>query len=215
MRRKVRRMQKMYKEALEKSKITQKSNNNIQYDVGYDVNGKPYIEIKNDILDGVPEKEWVKKVKDVLKEKFPNGIDMEFFNISITKQSRNEYTNSKYSNKLRRNNTNLFADKMRMANNADEIVQNAYNVRNEDIKHLRKDDIVSFNRSNIDVKVGNQMYQVDVVTGITKNNNEIFYDIVNIKKKVLQNTTSVNNAQRKTGTSSINNIQQNNKSVNT
>lgn len=185
-----------------------KGNRTNQYNVGYDVNNKPFIIIEEDILQNIPQKEWISKVKEVFKNKFPNGIDMNFFNIAINAKSKNEFVNSEYTRNLKRNNKQIYSDKMRMANNVDEIVQNAYNIRNEDLRHSRNDNIGSFNRSNIDIRIGNRDYTIDVVTGITKNNKEIFYDIVNIKKKASPIRISTQGVESKNGIPSNNSIPQ-------
>lgn len=191
-----------------------KGNASQNYSVGYDINNHPFVVIEEDILDNVPEDKWIKVVKETFKNKFPNGIDMDFFNIGINAKSRNEYVNSEYTKDIKKNENEKYKDKLRMANNIDEIVQNAYNVQNENLKHKRKDSFGSFNRSNIDVKIGNNDYTIDVVTGINKNNNEILYDIVNIKKKTSPIRFSTN-VDSKNGTSSINNsIPSSNSTVN-
>ena len=194
-----------FKKAYNSAFNGRQQNENVQHSVDYDVDGKPFVIIDDDILANVPEKDWLRTVKEVFKTKFPDGIDMGIFNIPITSDGRREFTSSKYTKKLKKRNFETYSDKLRMANNADEIVQNAYGIQNEDPKHPRKDNIGSFNRGTIDVRVGRNDYEVEVVTGITNRNNEIFYDIVGIKKKTSPIRTSTANVQPKIATSSIDN----------
>lgn len=44
------------------------------YAIGKTTDNKPFVEVEQDILAGVPEADWVKTVKENLKKKFPNGI---------------------------------------------------------------------------------------------------------------------------------------------
>ncbi|MEG0178185.1 MAG: hypothetical protein RR654_01405, partial [Oscillospiraceae bacterium] len=145
-----------------------------------DADGKPFVVIDKDILQGVPKSEWVATVKNVFKEKYPNGIDMGYFNIAVNAKTRNEFLNSVYSENLRENSNSIYKDKMRMVDNLDEIIQNAYNVENESPNHSRNDNLRSFNRGQISVRFGEKDYTIETVTGINSKNNEIVYDIVNI-----------------------------------
>ena len=152
-----------------------------RYLIGYDVNKKPYVIVQNDILSGAPQDRWIKTVKAEMRRLFPDGIDMGYFRVDINSVSKNELTRSKETLDLKNNRPNIYTDKMRMLANLDEIIQNAYDVKNEDPKHARKDRIRSFNRGHIDIRVGNNDYSVEVVTGIYPSTNEIVYDIVNIR----------------------------------
>ena len=42
--------------------------------IRYDSDNTPFVEIDSNILDGISEEQWNKKVKEVLKKKFSNGI---------------------------------------------------------------------------------------------------------------------------------------------
>ncbi|MEG0484018.1 MAG: hypothetical protein RR576_01130, partial [Oscillospiraceae bacterium] len=154
-----------------------------QDSVHTDADGKPFVVIDKDILQGVPKSEWVATVKNVFKEKYPNGIDMGYFNIAVNAKTRNELLNSEYSKALHKSNNLKYRDKMRMVDNLDEIVQNAYNVENESLKHSREDGLKSFNRGSIDVRIGSKDYSIEVVTGITAQNEERFYDVLKIVQK--------------------------------
>ncbi len=82
-----------------------------------------------------------------------------------------------------------------MSNNLNEIVKNAYNVKNEGLKHKRNDSLKSFNHANSNIKIGDEFYNIEVVTGINTKNQELFYNIVNINKKRSNSISySANNA---------------------
>ncbi|MEG0486251.1 MAG: hypothetical protein RR576_12475, partial [Oscillospiraceae bacterium] len=90
---------------------------------------------------------------------------------------------------LHKSNNSKYQDKMRMVDNLDEIVQNAYNVKNESPNHSRNDNLRSFNRGQISVRFGEKDYTVEVVTGINSKNNEMVYDIVNILPTKIRTAT--------------------------
>lgn len=160
-------------------KRNENTNSDIRFSKGVDVNGKTYIIIDNDILEGVSRKDWLKTIKQEFKKM--QSINMDFFNILVNKDSMNEYLYSKYSQLLKKHNFNRFKVKLKLINNLTEIVQNAYSVTNEDSKHTHKK-YGSFNRAEIDVQIGSKDYHISVVTAISNDDNsEIFYDIVDIE----------------------------------
>ena len=61
---------------------------------------------------------------------------------------------------------------------------------NEALKHDRTDNIVDFGRGNVYIKVGDNLYNADVVVGYTSNNNMVFYDLVGLKKQNNKNTSN-------------------------
>lgn len=76
---------------------------------------RPFVQIDEDILQGVPKSEWKKTVKEVLKQRFPNGIPLGNNLIRITGKSRGELTNSGYTKYQLFNADNVAADKFRAA----------------------------------------------------------------------------------------------------
>ena len=161
-----------------------------KYSVLYDQKGSPIISIDENILDNVPKKDWVKKVKEVFNTKFKDGIDMGFFNIGFNAKSQREYLNSKYTQNIKQFEKEKYKAKLKMTNNLDEIIQNAYNIQNENAKHQN---YKSYNRGKIKVKIGEKFYNIDVLTGINSKNKELFYDIVNIEKEPLSSRLSSEN----------------------
>ena len=151
------------------------------YVIGKTTKNKPFVEIKQDILAGVPVKDWVKTVKENLKQKFPNGITVGNSEINIDYQSRNEMTFSNYMKWLYKNNPQKGADKLRATDNADEILLATTDWVNEGLNHPRKDKIVDFARGNILLRVGGSDYTAEVVVGTKKNGSMLLYDILNLQ----------------------------------
>ena len=153
----------------------------VQYSIMMDANGNPYVQIEEDILTGVSEKDIDKAIKKEIKKRFPDGFEWKGWKIQQTSKGRKEFTNSKYTQRLRNSDPQAYKDKMRMAANLDEIIEIANQIVNEPPKHPRNDKIQSFNRGKLNIAVGNRDYSAEVVTGIYPDTKEIFYDIVKIK----------------------------------
>ena len=58
---------------------------------------------------------------------------------------------------------------MRSTNNMDEILQTSDGYAEEPLKHGRRDDITSFERGNVRIRVGGRDYTAEVVIGKRKN----------------------------------------------
>ena len=153
-----------------------------KYAIKYSEENKPFVAIEKDILDGVPQKEWTKKVKETLKKKYPNGIQVRNEYIHVNgRQTASEMTNSKYARWLKINSPAEYADKLRFANNADEILYAAQNWRGEGLHHPRKDRIVEFARADALIRIGERGYSADVVVGTKGNSEMVLYDILYLK----------------------------------
>ncbi len=164
--------------------------------IGRTVENKPFVEIEEDILDGIPEEEWTKKVNENLRNKFPNGIAIGKDTIKINQKSRREMTFSAYMQWLRKNEPQAFSDKLRATNNADELVLAAENWVNEGAKHGRKDTISSFARGNVLMKVGGNNYSADVVVGIKNTGEALLYDVINLQPTTItENETNALNTE--------------------
>ena len=151
------------------------------YAIGQTTDNKPFVEVEQDILAGVPEADWVKTVKENLKKKFPNGITVGNSEIHIDKQSRREMTFSRYMQQLYNSDPKLRADKLRATDNADEILQAATDWVNEGLKHPRKDNIKDFARGEVLLRVGGNDYTAEVVVGTRENGSMLLYDILNLQ----------------------------------
>ena len=153
----------------------------VRYSIEKTTDNKSFVEVDEDILDGVPKKDWVSTVKENLKNKFPDGITVGSNDIRIDKQSRQEMTFSGYMKWLYSHDPQLHSDKLRATNNADEILLATTDWVNEGLNHPRKDSISDFARGTVLLRVGTNDYTADVVVGTRKNGNMVLYDVLNLQ----------------------------------
>lgn len=196
--------------------VTRGQQTEMEYAIRRDEKGKPVVSVEEDILAGVPQKDWARTVKQALKEKFPNGVTVGSNQIQITGKSRNEITNSKDTMWLKRNQSDVYADKMRAANNADEILQASTDHVSQKLTHERKDDIVDFIHGNVQIDVSGQLYDADVVVGTKKDGSMLLYDFVGMTKKEMQRTAGRQSAPHDIRAASLSDtsVAQSNASVN-
>lgn len=157
-----------------------------RFSVDYDTDNRPFVTVEEDILDGVPKSEWPARVREVLAERFPNGVRVGANTIKINSQTRGEMTFSEYTKRLRKADGSAYANKLRAAANADEIILASRNYVNEGLKHSREDNIKDFARGTVQLRVGASDYTADVVVGTTAGGEMLLYDIVNLQKTVIQ-----------------------------
>lgn len=196
---------------------------NERFTIEKSTDNKPFVVVDEDILDGVAESDWIKEVKSNLATKFPNGVQVGKNVISIDNQSRKELTFSKYTNWLKNNDPQAYSDKLRATNNADEVLGATEGWINEGLNHPRKDNITSFARGTVLLRIGKNDYSASVIVGTFKNGKMILYDIINltpttIVKKETANAIPVNSSQRterKTLTISNDSITETEPNVNT
>ena len=179
-----------------------------KFSIKYDRDNRPYVVIEEDILDGVPQKEWVKAVKDNLRRKFPDGVTVGNNVIHINQQSRQEMTFSRYMQRLFNTEPTVYADKLRATDNADEIVRAAQNWVNEALLHPRKDDIIDFARGEVLMRIGSSDYSAQVIVGNRGKKGLLLYDIINLSESTIhekqknesaQYTTNAQNEPRSRG----------------
>lgn len=178
------------------------SSNDIKYSIGYTTDNNPVVVINDDILKGVKKSDWVKTVKNRISGKFLSGIPIKGRLIKVNKMTKKEFTNSKYSKKLKKTDNALYEDKFKTANNLDEIILASTNYVNEDLKHTRKDNIKEFARGDVLVRVGKNDYSAKVIIGFTKGNEMVLYDIIDftpekidIKKVGMRNRPTASKAE--------------------
>ena len=183
--------------------VTRGQQTEMEYAIRRDEKGKPVVSVEEDILAGVPQKDWARTVKQALKEKFPNGVTVGNNQIQITGKSRSEITNSKDTRWLKHSQPDVYADKMRATNNTDEILQASTDYVSEKPAHERTDDIVDFGRGKVQLEVGGQMYDADVVVGTKKDGSMLLYDFVGMAKKEMQQTAGRQSAPHDSQTASL------------
>ena len=157
------------------------ADNDLLFSINYDKNNVPFVEVDNDVLAGLTQKEKQAKVKEILKDRFSQGVSAGNEQIQITKKSRNEFLNSGYTQSLRKNRPSIYNDKLRSSDNLDEIVQASRDYVGEEKKHPRKDSIREFARGKVNLRVGGKDYSADVIIGTTKTDHLVFYDLINFK----------------------------------
>ena len=179
--------------------------------------GRNYVEIEEDILQGVPKSQWGKVAMQNLAKKFPNGVQIGNNLIKINAISRGELRNSEHSKYLRDNKSAMYRDKMAVTNNADELLQSNRNYVDEGLKHERKDNIKQFGRGEILFKVGQNTYAADMVVGNKADGSMVMYDIVNIRpenfNKKKQFSKEANLASEAGATAFNNSISESNENV--
>ena len=153
----------------------------ILYAINYDENNVPFVEVENDVLAGLNQKEKQAKVKEILKDRFSQGVSVGNEQIQITKKSRDEFLNSKYTNTLKRKQPSVYDDKLRSSDNLYEIVKASRDYVGEGLKHPRKDSIREFARGTVNLRVGGKDYSADVVVGTKSDDSLVFYDLINFK----------------------------------
>ena len=145
--------------------------------------------VDEDILRNLDLSNWNQKTKETAQKaatqallKFKDGIAVEGVTRKVNKTSRHEFTRSGYSERLFRANNMAFFDKMRAANNLDDVVIAATGwARDGELKHPRTDNFVDFDHGTTLIASGNAKYEAEVVVGITDKGEAVFYDIVNMK----------------------------------
>ena len=187
------RAQRLYAQALRE---TRGRSGERQNRIGRTENNEPIVIVERDILEGVPESEWTRIVKENLGKKFPNGLEVNGQKIKINSQTKKEITESKNTKWLRDNDKELYANKMRATDNADEIVEAAGGWVGEEPDHDRTDNIVEFARGSVMMQLGKKDYTADVVIGTTKNGSAVLYDIVAIKREKEKNPTRTESNNR-------------------
>ena len=158
----------------------------VQASIDYDTDNRPYVTVEEDILDGVPERDWARKVKAVLREKFPDGITVGNSEINIGGRTGRELTWSGTSRWMRANTPVAFADKYRAANNADEILLASTDYVNEGLEHPRRDDIADFSRGKVQFRIGDRDYSADVIVAALNDGRLMLYDITHLTRAEIQ-----------------------------
>lgn len=153
----------------------------VQFSIGYTVDNTPFVTVDRDILQGKPQQDWVKVVKDNLRKRFPNGVTVGNNEIKINPITRREMTYSEYMKRVYRKSPQIYADKLRATDNVDEILKASRDYVNEAPLHPRKDNITDFARGNVLIRVGSNDYNAEVIVGTKRNGDMILYDIINLK----------------------------------
>ena len=164
--------------------------------------------VDNDILSNIDTTTWDDATKKEAKKaaynalkQFSEGIVVDGVTRKVNRTSRREYTRSKYTEWLSNNEQDVFADKMRAAEVADDIVVATTNWnRDGGLNHPRNDDFVDFDHGTTLIQSGESQYIAEVVVGITDKGEAVFYDVVDMQpttfetKKESPTTATTQNA---------------------
>ena len=165
-----------------------KAQGDVKFSVSETTDGRIVAVVDNDILSNIDTSSWdnakkaeaKKAASDVLK-KFSGGIVVDGITRKVNKKSRNEYTRSQYTEGLYNHAPDVFADKMRAADVADDVVVAATDwYRDGGLTHQRNDNFVDFDHGKTLIKSGNAKYSAEVVVGITADGEAVFYDVVDM-----------------------------------
>ena len=168
--------------------------------------GRAVAVVDDDILSGIDTQTWDKTKKAQAKAAakaalltFKDGIQVNGIDYKVNRTSRREYTRSEDTERLYREDKAAFADKMRAAANADDIITATTDwTRDGTITHPRTDSFVDFAHGNVLIQSGNNQYDARVVVGITSGGEYVFYDVVDMEptsfaKKEETPTTALSN----------------------
>ncbi|MBR3973253.1 MAG: hypothetical protein IKJ99_04820 [Oscillospiraceae bacterium] len=159
-----------------------------KYSIRVTTDGRFVAVVESDILKDIDTSSWNQEKKrkaqaaavEALKQ-FTDGIVVKGITRLVNRTSRREYTRSKDTARLFRTNTEIFADKMRAADVADDIVVAATDWnRDGGLSHPRSDDFVDFDHGKTLIMSGSAQYSAEVVVGITSDGKAVFYDVVDM-----------------------------------
>ena len=157
-----------------------------KYKIDYTTDNRPVVVVENDFLKGVDPKDYARETKKVLSE-FKPGIPVKGRFVTVSRSSVMEYLHSKYSDNINKRAFDVYADKMRLAKNIDEVINASADYVNEPNNHSRTDDIKEFARGNVLFEAGENQYSADVLIAQTKDGGMKLYDVVNIEKANFKN----------------------------
>lgn len=151
--------------------------------------GRAVAVVDSDILQGLDTSTWDNQKKAEAKRaaktallQFKDGVQVNGIQYKVNKTSRDEYTRSRYTEYIYRQNTEAFADKMRAAANADDVITATVDwTADGGLKHDRNDNFVDFTRGNVLLQSGANQYRASTIVGITNNGEYVLYDIVDIR----------------------------------
>ena len=158
------------------------------YSVGETDDGRAVAVVDNDILSHIDTSTWdsTKKAQAKAAAKtallaFEDGIQVNGITYKVNKTSRDEYTRSNQTERLSKKRPDTFADKMRAADIADDIITATTSwAKDGGLKHPRRDSFVDFAHGDVLIQAGANQYDAETVVGITADGEYVFYDVVDM-----------------------------------
>lgn len=184
------------------------ANGGDSYSVGETDDGRAVAVVDNDILSHIDTSTWdsAKKAQAKAAAKtallaFEDGIQVNGITYKVNRTSRREYTRSEDTERLARRTPDAFADKMRAADIADDIITATTSwAKDGKLKHPRRDSFVDFAHGDVLIQAGANQYDAETVVGITADGEYVFYDVADMTptsfttKKEPSPTAAGNNA---------------------
>lgn len=164
------------------------ANGEDSYSVGETDDGRAVAVVDNDILSHIDTSTWdsAKKAQAKAAAKtallaFEDGIQVNGITYKVNRTSRREYTRSEDTERLARRTPDAFADKMRAADIADDIITATTSwAKDGKLKHPRRDSFVDFAHGDVLIHAGANQYDAETVVGITADGEYVFYDVVDM-----------------------------------
>lgn len=164
------------------------ANGEDSYSVGETDDGRVVAVVDNDILSHIDTSTWdsAKKAQAKAAAKtallaFEDGIQVNGITYKVNRTSRREYTRSEDTERLARRPPDAFADKMRAADIADDIITATTSwAKDGKLKHPRRDSFVDFAHGDVLIQAGANQYDAETVVGITADGEYVFYDVVDM-----------------------------------
>lgn len=176
------------KVATKKSAVPNTESGSIKHSIVETEDGRMVAVVDNDILANIDTRSWDKSKIEQAKSaarhalsQFSDGIIVNGITRKVNKVSKKEFTRSKYTQHLANTDIGIFADKMRMADIANEVVEVTSGWgRDGGLVHQRNDNFIDFDHGTALVMAGENKYKTEVVVGITNRGEYVFYDVTNI-----------------------------------
>lgn len=151
--------------------------------------GRAVAVVDSDILSHIDTTSWNKAKKEQAKAAakeallaFKDGIQVNGITYKVNKKSRDEYTRSNETERLYKNEPEVFSDKMRAAANADDIITATTSWANDGgLRHTRDDSFVDFAHGDVLIQAGSNQYKAETVVGIMSAGEYVFYDVVDME----------------------------------
>ena len=164
------------------------ANGEDSYSVGETDDGRAVAVVDNDILSHIDTSTWdsAKKAQAKAAAKtallaFEDGIQVNGITYKVNRTSRREYTRSEDTERLARRTPDAFADKMRAADIADDIITATTSwAKDGKLKHPRRDSFIDFAHGDVLIQAGANQYDAETVVGITADGEYVFYDVVDM-----------------------------------
>ncbi len=163
---------------------TDTESSGVKYSIEETTDGRPVVVVDEDILENVPESEWAKRARHIMK-KFVNYIQVYNNMVRVNQKDKNELTGSNRMKTLSKGkteyNSRVYKDTIRLAGNIDEIMLATTDTINEKPRHGRTDNLIQFARGNVLLRIGQNDYSAEVLFGYTKDNQITFHGVEKLR----------------------------------